>query len=135
MTLGMDPQQLASAAMELVRNHWTAAAIPLADGALKEAGKSLFNLMTEVFTSKAASGALEEAAEKPADPDSAAALKVQIEKTIKTNPEFAENLRKLIGSLPEEGRTRIVQTASQTGDKNVINQVAGDSNKISVRNA
>lgn len=133
MTLGMDPHQLASAAMELVRTHWTAAAIPVADGALKEAGKSLFTLLTSAFTSKAAAATLEEAAENPADLDKAEALEIQIKNAITANPQFAGNVRNLIGSLPEESRSRIIQTASQTGDKNVNNQVTGDSNKISTK--
>ncbi len=135
MTLGMDPQQLASAAMELVRTHWTAAAIPLADAALKEAGKSLFNLLTGAFTSKAAAATLEEAAENPTDADKAEALEIQIKHAVKANPEFADSLRNLIGSLPEESRSRIIQNVTQAGSKNVSNQVAGYSNKISVRNS
>ena len=135
MTLGLDPQQLASAAMELWRNHWTAAAILVADGALKEAGKSLFNLLTGAFTSKAAAATLEEAAENPKDADKAEALEIQIKNAIKANPEFADNLRDLIGSLPEESYSRIIQNATQTGIKNVSNQIAGDSNKISTRNS
>ena len=133
MTLGLDPQQLASGAMELLKNHWTVVATPLAAGALKEAGSSLFNLVKGAFTSNAAAGALEEAAENPADPDKAAALEIQIKNAIKANPQFAESLRNLIGSIPSESYSRIIQKVTQTGDKNVGNQITGDSNKISTK--
>ena len=126
MTLGIDPQQLAQAALELLRNHWTAAAAPLANAALTDAGKSLFALLKGKFTSKAAAGALEEAAGNPASAVKARALAVQIEGAIEEDPQFAEALRALL-------RPAVVQSASQSGEKNVSTQTAGDSNVTSIK--
>ncbi len=129
MTLGLDFQQLASAAMDLLKNHWASAAKPLTDIALKKAGESLFTLLTSAFTGKEPTVTLKE----PINPENAEVLELQIKHAIKANPQLAESISALIASIPVESRSRIVQTASQAGDKNVINQIAGDSNKISTK--
>lgn len=120
----IDPVQLAQQAIQALQAHWGVVGAALADGALKEAGKSVFVWLKERFTSKAAAGALEEAEADPENTRKSKALALQIEDAIETDPEFRE---RLVALLPT------TQSATVTGNDNVTVQNTGSGNQFSIR--
>ncbi len=125
-------EHLAAQAVELVKSHWILAASPVADSALKEAGKSIFTFLKDRLTRPAAAGALEELEQAPQEQANATAVKLQIEKEAAANPDFEKALRNLIESFPPTVMQQISQKVTQTGDNNKSAQVSGNNNQTRI---
>ena len=90
----------------------------------------LYDTVKAKLTGAAAEEALADFEHKPDDARCKAALELQLEKAIETDPEFRKTLAALVEEIKAKGGDAIVQTASTTGDHNVTTQIAGSGNVV-----
>lgn len=122
----MDTDKLIQAAVAAIVGALTKAA---AEPALAAGGKAWAWLKGRLAGADAATAASVEAApDKPSAPDKVTAL---LKDVLHGDPAAVEELRRLLdasGGLPA-----ITQTANFTGNRNIVNQVAGSGNIITNR--
>jgi hypothetical protein len=124
-----DIAPLAKAAVEVLKQSWApAAGGMLATGALREAGRSLFVWLKEMFTKPAAAGALQEAEASPDNATKLEALALQIRSALEDDPGFrAELLARLPPALLQN------MSVTQIGNGDILVQASGAGHQITIQ--
>ena len=125
----MDPATLATAAIAAALPYVVALGKDAAKGAAGAAGKSVWEWVTGRLTSPAGKEAVKDLEKAPDDADNRKAAEAALSKLLKANPGALSELAQL---LEKAGVTSTVQTANVVGDGNIVGQVSGSGNTVSI---
>jgi hypothetical protein len=125
----VDPATLAVAAIAAALPYVAALGKEAAKAAAGAAGKSVWEWVTGKLTSEAGKEAVKDFATAPGDADNRKAAEAVLSKFLKSDPGALAELAQL---LDKAGVTSTAMTANVVGDENVVNQVSGSGNTISV---
>jgi hypothetical protein len=125
----LDPATVAAAAIAAALPYVVALGKEAAKSAAGEAGKSVWQWVKGKLTSAAGKEAVNDLENAPDDADNRKAAEAALSKLLKADPgalaEFAQLLEKA-------GVTSTVQTANVVGDGNIVGQVSGSGNTVSI---
>jgi phage-related tail fiber protein len=125
----LDPATLAAAAIAAAIPYIVALGKEAAKGAAGAAGKSVWEWVTGKLTSAAGQEAVRDLENAPDDADNRKAAEAALSKLLKADPGTLSELAQL---LEKAGVTSTVQTANVVGDENIVGQVAGSGNTVSI---
>ncbi|MGD0652029.1 MAG: hypothetical protein ABSA97_12995 [Verrucomicrobiia bacterium] len=101
-----------------------------AGGAMAKAGEECWDWLKGRFTKPAQAEAIRDVIYAPSEPLSWEALKVQLQKALKDDESFRNEL---LGRLPKEMRNRFaLQAASAKGSGNAVAQAQGENIQIQI---
>jgi hypothetical protein len=125
----LDPATLAAAAIAAALPYVVALGKEAAKGAAGAAGKSVWEWVTGKLTSPAGTEAVKDLESAPDDADNRKAAEAALSKLLKADPGALSELAQL---LEKAGVTSTVQTANVVGDGNIVGQVSGSGNTVSI---
>jgi hypothetical protein len=125
----LDPSALAAAAITAALPHVVALGKEAAKSAAGEAGKSVWQWVKAKLTSAAGQEAVKDLEKAPGDVDNRKAAEAALSKFLKADPSALSELAQL---LEKAGVTSTVQTANVVGDDNIVGQVSGSGNTVSI---
>jgi len=125
----LDPATLAVAAITAALPYVVALGKEAAKGAAGAAGKSVWEWVTGKLTSAAGTEAVEGLEKAPDDVDYRTAAEAALSKLLRADPGALSELAQL---LDKAGATSTVQTANVVGDGNIVGQVSGSGNTVSI---
>jgi hypothetical protein len=125
----LDPATLAAAAIAAALPYVVALGKEAAKSAAGEAGKSVWQWVKGKLTSAAGQEAVKDLENAPNDADNRKAAEAALSKLLKADPGALSELAQL---LEKAGVTSTVQTANVVGDGNIVGQVAGSGNTVSI---
>jgi hypothetical protein len=125
----LDPATLAAAAITAALPYVVALGKEAAKGAAGAAGKSVWEWVTGKLTSPAGKEAVKDLEKVPDDADNRKAAEAALSKFLKVDPGALSELAQL---LEKAGVTSTVQTANVVGDDNIVGQVSGSGNTVSI---
>jgi hypothetical protein len=125
----LDPATLAAAAIAAALPYVVALGKEAAKGAAGAAGKSVWEWVTGRLTSAAGKEAARDFENAPDDADNRKAAEAALSKLLKADPGALSELAQLLESA---GVTSTVQTANVVGDDNIVGQVSGSGNTVSI---
>ena len=125
----MDPATLAAAAITAALPYVVTLGKEAARGAAGAAGKSVWEWVKGKLTSAAGTEAVKDLEKAPDDADNRKAAEAALSKHLKADPGALSELAQL---LAKAGVTSTVQTANVVGDGNIVGQVSGSGNTVSV---
>ena len=125
----MDPATLAAAAITAALPYVVALGKEAAKGAAGAAGKSVWEWVTGKLTSAAGQEAVKDLEKTPDDADNRKAAEAALSKLLKADPGALSELAQL---LEKAGVTSTAQTANVVGDDNIVGQVSGSGNTVSI---
>jgi hypothetical protein len=125
----LDPVTLAAAAIAAAIPYVVALGKEAAKSAAGEAGKSVWQWVKGKLTSAAGKEAVNDLENAPDDADNRKAAEAALSKLLKTDPGALSELAQL---LEKAGVTSTVQTANVVGDDNIVGQVSGSGNTVSI---
>ncbi len=126
----MDYTAFAVAVMTFLQPFVMKGGAEAAKGAMGEAGKEVWGWLKSKFTKPAQQAAVADLEAAPQDEVNWDALKVQLIKALRDDEAFR---LELLGQLPKEVQQHITQTATVTGNGNVVTQIAGSGNTYNQR--
>ncbi len=94
------------------------------------AAGAIYDVIKRFFHKPAAIGALEEAQAAPQNPDNLQALNLQIEKYLKEDPAFRDELLKLV---PQELKLTRITQRQKVGNNSVGTIIAGNRNTVKIQ--
>ena len=89
---------------------------------------TLFDALKKRFSSPAAKESMDVLAKMPADTDAQGALRLQLRMAMEADPALVASLQEMLGKLAGPGAT--TQTATVTGNQNLVNQIVGSGNTV-----
>ena len=125
----MDPATLAAAAVAAAISYITELGKEAAKSAAGAAGKSVWEWIKGRLTTAGGKEAVKDLESGPGDADNRKAAEAVLAKFLKSDPAALTELAQL---LEKVGVTSTVQIANVRGDGNIVGQVAGSSNTLSI---
>jgi hypothetical protein len=125
----LDPATLAAAAITAALPYVVKLGKEAAKSAAGEAGKSVWQWVKGKLTSPAGQEAVKDLEKAPDDADNRKAAEAALSKLLKADPGALSELAQL---LEKAGVTSTVQTANVVGDGNIVGQVSGSGNTVSI---
>jgi len=125
----LDPATLAVAAITAALPYVVALGKEAAKGAAGAAGKSVWEWVQGKLTSAAGKEAVNDLENAPDDADNRKAAEAALSKLLKADPGALAELAQL---LDKAGITSTVLTANVVGDENIVGQVSGSGNTVSI---
>ncbi len=125
----MDPATLAVAAITAALPYVVALGKEAAKGAAGAAGKSVWEWVKGKLTSAAGKEAVEGLEKAPDDVDYRKMAEAALSKLLKSDPGA---LSELVQLLDKAGITSTVLTANVIGNENIVGQVSGSGNTVSI---
>jgi hypothetical protein len=125
----LDPATLAVAAITAALSYVAALGKEAAKGAAGAAGKSVWEWVTGKLISPAGTEAVKDLENAPHDAVNRTAAEAALSKLLRADPGALSELAQL---LEKAGVTSTVQTANVVGDGNIVGQVSGSGNTVSI---
>ena len=125
----MDPATIAMAAIEVAFPYIAELGRASARSAATEAGKEAWEWIKGKLISAAGKEAVTDLESAPDNADNRKAAEAALSKLLKSDPGAVEELALL---LEKAGSTSTVQTANVRGDGNIVGQVSGSGNTVSI---
>ena len=125
----MDPATLAAAAIAAALPYVVALGKEAAKSAAGEAGKSVWQWVKGKLTSAAGKEAVSDLENAPDDADNRKAAEAALSKLLKADPRALAELAQL---LDKAGITSTGLTANVIGNENIVGQVSGSGNTVSI---
>jgi hypothetical protein len=125
----LDPATLSVAAFEIALPYVAKLGKEAAKSAAGEAGKSVWAWVKGKLTSDGGKEAVKDLEEAPGDADNRKAAEAALSKYLKSDPGALAELAQL---LEKVGGASTVQTANVRGDGNIVGQVSGSGNTLSI---
>jgi hypothetical protein len=125
----LDPATLAAAAIAAALPYVVTLGKEAAKGAAGAAGKSVWEWVTGKLTSPAGTEAVKDLEKAPDDTDNRKAAEAALSKLLKADPSALSELAQL---LEKAGVTSTAQTTNVVGDDNIVGQVSGSGNTVSI---
>jgi hypothetical protein len=125
----LDPATLAVAAFEIALPYVAKLGKEVAKSAAGEAGKSVWEWVKGRLSSGVGKAAAEELENSPDDADNRKMAEAALSKFLKSDPGALAELAQL---LEKAGGTSTVLTANVRGDGNIVGQVSGSGNTLSI---
>jgi len=126
----MDYAAIAMQVVEFLKPYVISGGGLAAGGALAKAGEECWDWLKARFTKPSQAEAIRDVIQAPSEPLSWEALKIQLQKALKEDKSFRNEL---LGRLPKEIQNRFApQTANANGSGNVIGQAQGENIQITI---
>jgi hypothetical protein len=125
----LDPATLATAAITAALPYVVTLGKEAAKGAAGEAGKSVWQWVKGKLTSAAGKEAVKDLEKAPDDADNRKAAEAALSKFLKADPGALSELAQL---LEKAGVTSTTLTANVVGNENIVGQVSGSGNTVSI---
>jgi hypothetical protein len=125
----LDPATLAAAAIAAALPYVVTLGKEAAKGAAGAAGKSVWEWVKGKLTSAAGQEAVKDLEKTPDDADNRKAAEAALSKFLKADPGALSELAQL---LEKAGIISTAQTTNVVGDDNIVGQVSGSGNTVSI---